>query len=99
MGRTPGSGRKPGTLNKKTLSLQEKCDKAGVDPWEKLLEFLIYPCEPGLRLAAIKEMCKYLYPQRKAIEHTVTPGGQRQLQGKSDEALDAIIVEQDDSDE
>lgn len=70
--RHPDAGRKAGVKNKRTIhfDLQAKCDAAGVDPFQKLLEYLVYPCEPELRLQAIKETCKYLYPQRKAIEHS-----------------------------
>lgn len=65
-------GRVKGSLNKKTIhfDLQAKCDALGVDPFQKLLEYMVYPCEPDIRLQAIKEACKYLYPQRKAVEHS-----------------------------
>lgn len=68
----PDSGRKQGVTNKRTMhfDLHAKCEAMGVDPWEKLIEYLVYPGEPELRLSALKEICKYLYPQRKAIEHS-----------------------------
>lgn len=34
--RTPGSGRKPGSVNKKTEALQEIADRNGVNPFEIL---------------------------------------------------------------
>lgn len=74
MGFKPGhkrvGGRKPGTPNKNSLDLHAKCEAKGIDPFEKLLEYLEFPGEPNIRLQAIKEICKYLYPQRKAIEHS-----------------------------
>lgn len=35
----PGSGRKKGTTNKNSLSLKEKAEELGVDPFEVLLMF------------------------------------------------------------
>lgn len=37
--RTPGSGRKKGTLNKSTQTLEEKCKALGCDPFEILVRF------------------------------------------------------------
>lgn len=62
-------GRAKGTPNKKTLDLHAKCAAKGIDPFELLLEFCgEAPME--IRLAALKEICSYLYPKRKAIEHS-----------------------------
>lgn len=69
--KTPGSGRKPGSLNKKT-DLMAQCEAKGVNVWEKLLEYLVYPCDPAMRLQAIKIACPYLYATNKAIEHSGT---------------------------
>lgn len=70
--RHPDAGRKAGTPNKRTIAvdLHAMCAEKGINPFQKLLEYLAFPCEPELRLQAIKEACKYLYPQRKAIEHS-----------------------------
>lgn len=68
---TPGSkkpeksGRKAGTPNKKTQDLMEKCEKMGIDPFEGLLE--LSKCDdPSIKLAALKEVCSFLYPKRGA---------------------------------
>jgi len=63
-------GRQLGTLNRKTTSLLEQCEAKGVNVFEALLEYVYTPGEPGLRLSAIKELMKYIHPQRKAIEHS-----------------------------
>lgn len=69
MKRLEGAGRKKGTPNKRTEALFEKCERMGVDPFSALLEFVNHP-DPMLRLAALKEICSYLYPKKKAIEVT-----------------------------
>lgn len=68
--KTPGSGRKKGTPNKSTLSLEQKCIEKGIDPFELLLEYVTEPCPMELRFKALQEICSYLYPKRKAIEHS-----------------------------
>lgn len=65
--KTPGSGRQPGTVNKKTELLMEKCERMGLDPFEALLQ-LAKSTELDIRLSALKEICQYLYPKRKALE-------------------------------
>jgi hypothetical protein len=68
--KVPNSGRKAGTPNKKTQDLFEKCEKHGVDPFESLLLIARDGEKEETRMQACKELCKYLYPQRKAVEHT-----------------------------
>lgn len=60
-------GRKPGTPNKKTMAIEEAVLASGKDPLQTLLDLLDSP-EVGIRLAAAKELCQYLYPKRKALE-------------------------------
>lgn len=64
-------GRQKGTPNKRALSddLLAKCEARGIDVFDMLLDFTgEAPME--LRLAALKELMRYLYPQKKAIEHS-----------------------------
>lgn len=63
-------GRVAGKPNKSTQSLMEKCEAKGVDVFELMLEYATEPCEPALRFQALKELCQYLYPKRKALEVT-----------------------------
>lgn len=72
--RAEGVGRKKGTPNRKTADLLAKCEAKGVDVFELMLEYAIHPCEPTLRFQALKELCQYIYPKRKAIEHDLTTG-------------------------
>jgi hypothetical protein len=62
-------GRVKGTPNRKTQTLMEQCEAKGIDPWAMLLEFT-GPAPMELRFAALKEICNYLYPKRKAVEHS-----------------------------
>lgn len=68
--KTPGSGRKAGVPNRNTLSLEQKCASKGIDVFDLLLEYVIHPCPMELRFKAIQELCSFLYPKRKAIEHS-----------------------------
>ncbi len=64
-------GRQKGVPNKISynLDLHARCQERGIDVFDLLLEFCGQaPAE--MRLNAIKELMKYLYPQRKALEVT-----------------------------
>ena len=67
--RAHGAGRKAGTPNRITRTLEEICAQKGIDPFAGLLDMTQHP-DPGIAFNAYKEVCKYLYPQRKAIEHS-----------------------------
>lgn len=67
--RPPNAGRKKGTPNRKTQDLEDLCAAKGINPFELLLEFT-GPAPLEIRFAALKEICQYLYPKRKAIEHS-----------------------------
>ncbi len=104
MPRKPGSqksgGRKAGTPNKKTQSLEDKAREMEVDPFEILLRVakgdwrgLGYKenvISLETRLKAASEACTYLFPKRKAIQITAPfdPDVDRPLKGWSDEDLD-----------
>lgn len=65
--KVPGSGRTKGTLNKKTETLLEICERKGINLFEALLEMTKDP-DKEMRFAAIKEACRYIYSQRRAVE-------------------------------
>lgn len=65
--KTPGSGRKAGTPNRKTEELMEICDRMGINPFEALLKWALSP-ESHIAIPALKEVCQYVYPKRKALE-------------------------------
>lgn len=70
LGRKTG-GRKKGTPNKKTQSIQDKLDKHGCDPIEGMAKIAKQAMDEGdmsLALSAYKEIAQYIVPKRKAIE-------------------------------
>ena len=67
-------GRKKGTPNKKTAELQEIL--GGFNPAEKLMElYNKSTTKDDLKVLICKELMKYIYPQRKAIDTNITGGG------------------------
>lgn len=71
MKRPEGAGRKAGTPNRQTQTIIEQCEAKGVNVLELMLEFVTTPCEAGLRLQALKELMKYIHPQRRAVDHSL----------------------------
>jgi hypothetical protein len=74
-GKTPGSGRKKGTPNKKTADLVDKANELGVDPFEILLLFakgdwktLKYPAETFRKESAggVVNIEYYIAPELRA---------------------------------
>lgn len=64
-------GRAKGVPNKLTRTLIEKCEDRGIDLFEAFLEIIQDPdADNQLRFQALKEAAQYVYPKRKAIEHS-----------------------------
>ena len=70
-----GPGRKPGTRNKNTkVSAQQKVREieeelgCSIDPLAGLAKIAHESDDVQIRLSALKELAKYLYPQRKAVD-------------------------------
>lgn len=79
-------GRKKGTPNKRSAEAQAICDRLKFDPFETLChlaradwEALGYSepifIDPAIRVKAAAEATKYVYSQRKAIEHSTGEEG------------------------
>jgi hypothetical protein len=75
--RPPGAGRKKGTPNKVVLGIQAKLDAfdngAGFDPIAEILNLytLIHADNPLVAVKILTELMQYIYPKRKALEHTI----------------------------
>lgn len=69
----PTSGRKKGTPNKVTQTMQQFFDDRGIFIPEKIIE-LMPELEPRDRIKAWLEVAQYVYPKRKAIEVTGKDG-------------------------
>lgn len=61
-------GRQKGTPNKKTLNFIDEL--GNFKPVQELLNLFAYTQDDNLKFAIIKEILKYVYPQRKAVEMT-----------------------------
>ena len=94
-------GRKAGTPNKRA-SVQEICERHGVNPIEVLVE-MCKPIEPGLppqeimsrvanRFAAAKELCQYLYPKQKALEVSGPNGEAVKVESQSQSSFKDQLV-------
>lgn len=67
--KTPGSGRKPGTPNKRaTLDVHGKLAAAGVDVVADILEDIKAILDPAERAAARLKLLEYCAPKLKAVE-------------------------------
>lgn len=91
-------GRKAGTPNKQTKTLMEKCEARGFDIWEAMMDLANDPADKNIRLSALREMLKYVYPQRKATEITAQIDQKiadrvKELEQMSDEELKKIVEE------
>jgi hypothetical protein len=61
--------RKKGTPNKDTANLFALCDAKGINVFERLLD-IAADSEHEFNFAALRTASEYLYPKRKAIEHS-----------------------------
>ena len=62
------SGRKKGTKNKLNLGVEEALQARGIDCVDEMLDIAQNTEKEDIKLAVYKELLKYVYPQRKAIE-------------------------------
>ena len=66
-------GRTKGTPNKKTQLVQQQMEDLGFDPIESMIEICNQAMtDKNYALAGqmAKELAQYVYPKRKAVEHT-----------------------------
>lgn len=64
------SGRKKGTKNKNNFGVQERLEQKGVNCIDEILEIARTTEDEQIRFQCYKELLKYVYPQRKAVEFT-----------------------------
>lgn len=63
-------GRQKGTPNKATQDLMAICEKHGCDPFEGMVIIAVNEKVPDKKFDKLKEIAQYVYPKRKAIEHS-----------------------------
>lgn len=71
MKKTKVGGRVKGTMNRKSEALFDLCEEMGYNPFAELLKLSQETLEESVRASCLKELCQYLYPKRKAIEHSM----------------------------
>ena len=92
-----GPGRKPGTRNKSTkVSAQQRVREIekqlgrSIDPLEGLAKIAAATEDVQVKLSALKELAKYLYPQRKAVDMSLEEQ-EGDVTTMSDADLESII--------
>lgn len=80
----PGSGRKKGQQCKLATEARARLEELGCDPLEGMALIAMDKSAPlDLRGSMFKELAKYSWPQRKAVEHTGAGGGPIELSDAS----------------
>lgn len=70
-GARPGSGRKPGSPNKRTAETQAQVEASGITPLDYLLSIMREPAqEPRERLAAAVAAAPYVHAKLSAVSMT-----------------------------
>ena len=75
--RPANAGRKAGVISKRQMhfkTAQEACAARGLDPMDSWAELSEDP-DKTIRIQALKELSKYMYVQKRAIELTGQDGG------------------------
>lgn len=68
-GQKKTGGRKKGSVNK-WKSVAILCETSDVNPFQVMIDIIQTTKRSSLRLAAAKELCQYLEPKKKSIEHS-----------------------------
>lgn len=75
-GKRPGSGRKPGTPNKKTAELQKAVEESGLTPLAYMLQVMRDETEEApRRLTAAQAAAPYVHAKLSSVELTGKDGG------------------------
>lgn len=65
-------GRQKGTPNRATKTILQMVEDSGVNPFQVLLN-LCNSADEVMAMKAASEVCQYVYPKRKSLEHSVDP--------------------------
>lgn len=91
-GSKPGErrgGRKAGTPNKASAALQERLASLGCDPIEALARIAMNRKTPlAIRVKVLCELAQYVYPKRKAVEHSGEGAGPPQVEWRFASVID-----------
>lgn len=90
----PGSGRKKGSINKLALTVASKLEELGCDPIEGMaLIAADRNCPRDVRVKCYAELAQYVYPKRKAVEHSGPGGGAIPIDVSGTKLLTSRIAE------
>ncbi len=67
-GHAKATGRPKGSSNKDTETVQETCDRMGLNVAEAMIHLAINGDDESIRASMLKELASYLYAKKKAIE-------------------------------
>lgn len=95
--RPEGAGRKPGSKNKRR-SVLEVCEEQGLDPFAEMAKIAKSQMHER-QFDALKELCQYLEPKKKAVEVTgsLDVGLMREVEalaGMTEEELRKLLKEE-----
>jgi len=69
------NGRPPGIKNKRTLKIEQELLEGDCNPIQGMIRMVKDEAtEPSIRAKLFCELASYIYPKRKAIEHTGADG-------------------------
>lgn len=71
--RPPGAGRKAGTPNASTQSLEEICAKHGVNVFEAMVMLAVAELDPDKKYDKLEKLAPYLYAKRKDLNVGIDP--------------------------
>lgn len=71
--KTPGSGRKPGTVNKTTETLREICAKHNVSVFEAMVMIASKEDDDHARFDMLERLLPYLEAKRTSVTHDIDP--------------------------
>jgi hypothetical protein len=81
-GHAKAGGRKKGTPNKRSKTMEElqaMCEASGVEPFQVFLDLCKHR-DPQIQISAAREAAKYVYTQRKASEISGPEGAAIQVE-------------------
>ncbi len=67
-GHAKATGRPKGSSNKDTETVQQTCDRMGLNVAEAMIHLALNGQEEAIRASMLKELASYLYAKKKAIE-------------------------------
>jgi hypothetical protein len=85
------AGPKVGTKKAKTVLIEQKLEDLDFDPIRAMVElYREEDCPQAVKAKLDSEIAGYVFPKRKAVEHSGAIGGNRPLEEMTDQELEQI---------